>query len=192
MATPMPCREPIAPRAVGGYVTDRDCMAWQDWMTHLKLAKAGYRVDVLPEVLFYYRVRGDGLLKQSESQAREYPMRLRLLKQYRRSDAVGRGAGNAEWARAVAATTGQASGGSAACAPSPYRWLPRHPTVQGFVLGAPSQLRLEPGAPIAEPDPPKTTSLPAARRCAEAGADAIQSRKCERRRLPFALRRSNT
>jgi hypothetical protein len=69
-------------RAVGGYETDRDCMAWQDWMTHVKLVKAGHRVDVLPEVLFFYRVRDDGMLAQVNSWAREYQMTLRMLKKH--------------------------------------------------------------------------------------------------------------
>jgi glycosyltransferase involved in cell wall biosynthesis len=45
-------------RAVGGYENDRSS-PWEDWMTHVKLANAGYRLDVLPEFLFHYRLRGD-------------------------------------------------------------------------------------------------------------------------------------
>lgn len=50
-------------RAVGGYETDRST-PWEDWETFVKLVNRGFRVDVIPELLFYYRVRDDSRLRE--------------------------------------------------------------------------------------------------------------------------------
>jgi len=50
-------------RAVGGFETER----WsphEDWETYTKLAFAGFRVDVVPRVLFYYRTEVGGRLER--------------------------------------------------------------------------------------------------------------------------------
>jgi glycosyltransferase involved in cell wall biosynthesis len=69
-------------RQVGGYETDRASMAWQDWMTYVKLVSAGMIVDVIPEALFYYRVREDSMLSQANGWAREYAFQQRLIRKY--------------------------------------------------------------------------------------------------------------
>jgi glycosyltransferase involved in cell wall biosynthesis len=46
-------------RSVGGCANDR-ATPWEDWITFVRLASAGHRLDVIPEWLFYYRVRGEG------------------------------------------------------------------------------------------------------------------------------------
>jgi glycosyltransferase involved in cell wall biosynthesis len=46
-------------RSAGGIVDDR-ATPWEDWVTYVKLAGAGHQIDVIPECLFYYRVRGEG------------------------------------------------------------------------------------------------------------------------------------
>jgi hypothetical protein len=47
-------------RAVGGFEADRATYC-HDWETFVKLAASGRRADVLPEYLFYYRRRRDGM-----------------------------------------------------------------------------------------------------------------------------------
>lgn len=49
-------------RSVGGFETARHTPC-QDWVTYLKLVRAGHPVDVLPAVLYHYRVRADGMLQ---------------------------------------------------------------------------------------------------------------------------------
>lgn len=67
-------------RAVGGFEADRNT-PWEDWETYVKLVGAGYRVDVLPEFLFYYRVRGDGRLNVlTRHRSGTYPYQHRLLR----------------------------------------------------------------------------------------------------------------
>ncbi len=43
-------------RAVGGFDTDRST-PWEDWLTYLRLIRAGFRIDSVPMILFHYRVR---------------------------------------------------------------------------------------------------------------------------------------
>ena len=50
-------------RAVSGYETDRST-PWEDWETFVKMVNRGYRIDVIPELLFYYRVRDDSRLRE--------------------------------------------------------------------------------------------------------------------------------
>jgi O-antigen biosynthesis protein len=68
---------PAALNAVGGYETDRDT-GLEDWELFIKLVNAGYRVDVLPEYLFYYRHRGESRMRTTNS----YRNRQRVLRQY--------------------------------------------------------------------------------------------------------------
>jgi glycosyltransferase involved in cell wall biosynthesis len=57
-------------RAIGGYENDRSS-PWEDWMTHVKLVNAGHRLDVLPEYLFRYRMRGAGRLGTLQRDAQD-------------------------------------------------------------------------------------------------------------------------
>jgi hypothetical protein len=47
-------------RAAGGFVEDRSTYC-HDWETFVKLARSGRQVGVVPEYLFYYRRRPDGM-----------------------------------------------------------------------------------------------------------------------------------
>jgi glycosyltransferase involved in cell wall biosynthesis len=51
--------------AIGGYREVRDA-AHEDWELHARLAMAGYKTDVLPEYLHFYRVIDDGLARTAE------------------------------------------------------------------------------------------------------------------------------
>ncbi len=68
-------------QAVGGYEIDRDTTC-EDWELFVKLVNAGYRVDVLPEYLFYYRHREDSLVRTTN----KYGNRQRVLRQYFRME----------------------------------------------------------------------------------------------------------
>jgi hypothetical protein len=57
-------------------------MAWLDWMTYLKLVGSGHVVDVIPEALFYYRVRDQGMLRTADGEGRAYALQQRLLRRY--------------------------------------------------------------------------------------------------------------
>ncbi len=63
--------------AVGGFEEDRDT-SFEDWEAFVKLARAGYRVDVLPEHLFYYRHRDEGFSRATNA----YRNRQRVLRQF--------------------------------------------------------------------------------------------------------------
>jgi glycosyltransferase involved in cell wall biosynthesis len=63
--------------AVGGYETDRDT-ATEDWELFVKLVNAGYRVDVVPEYLFYYRHREESRIRTTNT----YRNHQRVLRQY--------------------------------------------------------------------------------------------------------------
>jgi glycosyltransferase involved in cell wall biosynthesis len=64
-------------QAIGGYEIDHDT-ATEDWELFVKLVNAGYRVDVLPEYLFYYRHRGDSRIRTTSG----YRNHQRVLRQY--------------------------------------------------------------------------------------------------------------
>jgi O-antigen biosynthesis protein len=67
-------------RAVGGYENDRGS-PWEDWMTFVKLYNAGHRLDVVPEYLFDYRVRGDGrVLTMNRGRHDQYAHTVGLLR----------------------------------------------------------------------------------------------------------------
>jgi glycosyltransferase involved in cell wall biosynthesis len=65
-------------RAVGGYEVDRDT-SFEDWEAFVKLARAGYAIDVLPRYLFYYRHRESGFSRTT----RYHANRERVLRQFR-------------------------------------------------------------------------------------------------------------
>ncbi len=66
-------------RAVGGFETAR----WsphEDWETYTKLAFAGYRIDVVPRVLFFYRTEIGGRLEQlTAGPAEAHRLRRRMI-----------------------------------------------------------------------------------------------------------------
>jgi glycosyltransferase involved in cell wall biosynthesis len=64
-------------KAIGGYETELDTTC-EDWELFVKLLNAGYRVDVLPDYLFYYRHRDDSLVRTTK----HYRNRQRVLRQY--------------------------------------------------------------------------------------------------------------
>jgi glycosyltransferase involved in cell wall biosynthesis len=68
-------------RAVGGYETDRDTSN-EDWEAFVKLAGAGYRLDVVPEHLFYYRHLDSGFSRVTNA----YRNHRRVLRQFFRAE----------------------------------------------------------------------------------------------------------
>jgi glycosyltransferase involved in cell wall biosynthesis len=66
-------------RAVGGYETDRDT-SWEDWEAFVKLVNAGWRIDVVPEYLFYYRHLESGFSRTTSG----YANHKRVLRQFTR------------------------------------------------------------------------------------------------------------
>jgi glycosyltransferase involved in cell wall biosynthesis len=83
-------------RAVGGYETDR--YAIEDWETFTKIAGAGHAVDVIPEPLFYYRLRGDNRsVVNTKSYTDTYPFANQVMKKF----FVGGGAGGLSRAEAT-------------------------------------------------------------------------------------------
>jgi len=68
-------------RAVGGYETDPSTPC-EDWLTYVKLVHAGYAVEVVPEPLFYYRLRPDSRNARLHRGRGEYAQTQRLLQRY--------------------------------------------------------------------------------------------------------------
>jgi glycosyltransferase involved in cell wall biosynthesis len=68
-------------RSVGGYETDRGT-SFEDWEAFVKLAQAGFGIDVLPEVLFYYRHREEGFSRVT----RQYANHERVLRRFRQEE----------------------------------------------------------------------------------------------------------
>ncbi len=68
-------------RAVGGYEPDRDT-TMEDWEVLLKLLHAGFALGVVPEYLYYYRLRPDSLLRTTNA----YRNHQRVLRQYFRRE----------------------------------------------------------------------------------------------------------
>jgi glycosyltransferase involved in cell wall biosynthesis len=64
-------------RAAGGYETDRGTSN-EDWEAFVKLVNAGYRIDVLPEHLFYYRHLDGGFSRVTN----RYRNHRRVLRQF--------------------------------------------------------------------------------------------------------------
>lgn len=70
-------------RAVGGYETDRGT-SFEDWEAFVKLAHAGYRLDVIPEHLFYYRHLPSGFSRRTNPWANHE----RVLRQFRQRESL--------------------------------------------------------------------------------------------------------
>ncbi len=64
-------------RAVGGFETDKHTTC-EDWEVYVKLARQGFRIDVVPDYLFYYRHRTTSLLRTTDS----IMNRRRVLRQF--------------------------------------------------------------------------------------------------------------
>lgn len=75
-------------RAAGGFEIDRGT-SYEDWEAFARLVQAGHRIDVLPEVLFYYRHLPDGFSRRTRAHANHG----RVLRQYTRVGPAGAGAG---------------------------------------------------------------------------------------------------
>lgn len=70
-------------RAAGGFEVDRGT-SFEDWEAFVKLVRLGQPVDVLPEVLFYYRHLPTGFSRTTSAHANH----RRVLRQYTRSPAT--------------------------------------------------------------------------------------------------------
>ena len=80
-------------RSVGGFVRDRETYC-HDWETFVKLVHGGRRIGVMPEYLFYYRRRADGMSAvMTDHGANTYPFMQRMISSF--ADAHG-GASNPE------------------------------------------------------------------------------------------------
>jgi glycosyltransferase involved in cell wall biosynthesis len=67
-------------RAVGGFETDHRT-PFEDWETFIKIANAGHSIDVIPEPLFFYRLRGDNRsFTMTKSYTETYPFMRRIVK----------------------------------------------------------------------------------------------------------------
>jgi glycosyltransferase involved in cell wall biosynthesis len=66
-------------RDAGGFETDPDTFI-EDWETFVRLAASGLKIDVIPDVLFNYRIRGDNRsLAMSRDRANVYPFVQRMI-----------------------------------------------------------------------------------------------------------------
>jgi hypothetical protein len=66
-------------RSVGGFVADRSTYC-HDWETFVKLVNAGRRIGVIPDYLFYYRRRADGMSAvMTEGGMNTYPFVQRMI-----------------------------------------------------------------------------------------------------------------
>jgi len=66
-------------RAIGGYETDPGT-PFEDWETFVKIANAGHGIDVIPDPLFYYRLRHDNRsFVMTKSYTDIYPFVHRLV-----------------------------------------------------------------------------------------------------------------
>jgi glycosyltransferase involved in cell wall biosynthesis len=83
-------------RASGGYETDRDS-SWEDLEAFVKLVNAGYRMDTLPEYLFYYRHLETGFSRVTDS----YLNQRRVLRQYYQLNNLPLAEGMALWTALV-------------------------------------------------------------------------------------------
>ena len=67
-------------REAGGFETDPDTFI-EDWETFVKLVAAGQQLDVIPDVLFNYRIRGDNRsLTMSRDRTDMYPFVQRMIR----------------------------------------------------------------------------------------------------------------
>ena len=66
-------------REAGGFESDPNTFI-EDWETFVKLAAAGLKIDVIPDALFYYRIRGDNRsLVMSRNYTNFYPFVQRMI-----------------------------------------------------------------------------------------------------------------
>ena len=66
-------------RDAGGFETDPDTFM-EDWETFVKLAASGFEIDVIPDALFDYRIRGDNRsLAMSRHRSDTYPFVQRMI-----------------------------------------------------------------------------------------------------------------
>ena len=79
-------------RGVGGYETDRDT-SFEDWEAFIKLVHAGHTIDVVPEVLFYYRHLPTGFSRRTSPQANYQ----RVLRQFVGREQLGSGEAQLLW-----------------------------------------------------------------------------------------------
>ena len=67
-------------RDAGGFETDPDTFI-EDWETFVKLVATGLKLDVIPDVLFNYRLRGDNRsLAMSRDRSDMYPFVQRMIR----------------------------------------------------------------------------------------------------------------
>lgn len=79
-------------RSVGGYETDRGT-SFEDWEAFVKLVHAGFRLDVLPEHLFYYRHLATGFSRTTNAFANQQ----RVLRQFTHGQALSDADRRALW-----------------------------------------------------------------------------------------------
>jgi glycosyltransferase involved in cell wall biosynthesis len=67
-------------RDAGGFETDPDTFI-EDWETFVRLAANGLKIDVIPDALFHYRLRGDNRsLAMSRGRTSMYPFIQRMIR----------------------------------------------------------------------------------------------------------------
>jgi len=67
-------------RDAGGFETDPHTFI-EDWETFVRLAANGLKIDVIPDALFYYRLRGDNRsLAMSRGRTNTYPFVQRMIR----------------------------------------------------------------------------------------------------------------
>jgi glycosyltransferase involved in cell wall biosynthesis len=76
-------------RSVGGFVADRSTYC-HDWETFVKLVQAGRRIGVVPDYLFYYRRRADGMAAvMTEKGANTYAFNQRMITSFAAGNEAG-------------------------------------------------------------------------------------------------------
>lgn len=63
--------------AAGGFTTDRNA-SWEDWELLLRVVLRGFKLDVVPKPLFWYRVQADGLSRNTSL----YRNQARIMRPY--------------------------------------------------------------------------------------------------------------
>ncbi len=64
---------------IGGFTEDR-YVGFEDYELFVRLSLNGHKIDVIPEYLFYYRQRADGMLRTTNN----YANQMRVLRQYQK------------------------------------------------------------------------------------------------------------
>ena len=73
---------------IGGFRELRDA-GHEDWEFYVRLALAGFRIDILPELLQYYRQVEDGLARDASVRTRQAPI-ARCVRRFPEGDRVCR------------------------------------------------------------------------------------------------------